>query len=61
MCLRVASDGGILGDGGHSSVNDRHAPCRSLPIVWYNEIIKCKSTRTGTRCAHVVLDVCRSV
>lgn len=52
--LCVASDGGVLGNRGHSFAHDRHAPCHSLPIVRYNAIIKCKFTKKKGNDVHML-------
>lgn len=38
MCLRTAADGGVLGDGSHPPVHERHASRRLIPCVWHHEV-----------------------
>lgn len=45
MWLCDDADGDILGDGGDSTVHDRHAPRHPLPPVWYHVVLQCESIR----------------
>lgn len=43
MCLCIAADGDVLGDGSDSFVHDRHDPRSLPPHVWHHEVLGCES------------------
>lgn len=43
MCLRAATDGSVLGDGGDPSLHDRHASRHLIPHVWHHAVVGCES------------------
>lgn len=42
MCLRVAADGRVLGDGSDPAAHDRHAARHLIPHVWHHDVIRCE-------------------